>query len=136
MTAIAFVPKEQVLNAASHAKKVGQKAKPSAKVVGLMETIRAAKPVKAKKKAVQADSAPAAILQPETPEPAHAPKPEPRKAKAPNIASITRDAILAGDDNATALAKVKAAFPDGNTNLGCISWYRNDLRKKGLMPKT
>lgn len=52
-----------------------------------------------------------------------------------NIGSIAHEAILAGKSNEEALAAVKAKFPDGNTNAGNIAWYRNDLRKKGLLPK-
>lgn len=53
------------------------------------------------------------------------------KAPAHNISSVARDAIRAGLSNADALAKVKAEFPDANTTVSSIAWYRNDLRKKG-----
>lgn len=53
------------------------------------------------------------------------------KAPAHNVSSVARDAIRAGMSNADALAKVKAEFPDANTTVSSIAWYRNDLRKKG-----
>lgn len=51
------------------------------------------------------------------------------------IGAIAREAILAGKTNEEALAEVKKKFPDGATNVGNMSWYRNDLRTKGLLPK-
>ena len=61
---------------------------------------------------------------------------ETTEAKAPkapvrNISAVAREAIRAGLSNADALAKVKAEFPDANTTVSSIAWYRNDLRKKG-----
>ncbi|AJD82875.1 hypothetical protein AVV27_gp42 [Achromobacter phage 83-24] len=53
------------------------------------------------------------------------------KAPVRNISAVARDAIRAGLSNADALAKVKAEFPDANTTVSSIAWYRNDLRKKG-----
>jgi hypothetical protein len=47
------------------------------------------------------------------------------------IGSVAREAILAGKSNAEALDIVKAEFPDCNTKMGSMNWYRNDLRKKG-----
>lgn len=59
--------------------------------------------------------------------------PETKAPKAPvrNISAVAREAIRAGLSNADALAKVKAEFPDANTTVQSIAWYRNDLRKKG-----
>lgn len=53
--------------------------------------------------------------------------------KAPTIGEIARKAILDGKTNEQALALVKKAHPEGNTNVGNISWYRSDLRKNGLL---
>ena len=53
------------------------------------------------------------------------------KAPVRNISAVAREAIRAGLSNADALAKVKAEFPDANTTVQSIAWYRNDLRKKG-----
>lgn len=47
------------------------------------------------------------------------------------VGTVIREAILAGKDNAEALAAAKAEFPDSSTTAATISWYRNDLRKKG-----
>lgn len=48
-----------------------------------------------------------------------------------NISFVAREAIREGLNNADALVKVKAEFPDANTTVSSIAWYRNDLRKKG-----
>lgn len=48
-----------------------------------------------------------------------------------NISFVAREAIREGLSNAEALARVKAEFPDANTTVSSIAWYRNDLRKKG-----
>ncbi len=47
------------------------------------------------------------------------------------VGTVIREAILAGKDNTEALAAAKAEFPDSSTTAATISWYRNDLRKKG-----
>jgi hypothetical protein len=64
------------------------------------------------------DPAPAA-------EPAKAPK-EPKR----NIGFVAREAIMAGKTNQEALTSVKAEFPDAETTMASINWYRNDLKKK------
>lgn len=53
------------------------------------------------------------------------------KAPKRNISFVAREAIREGLSNAEALARVKAEFPDANTTVSSIAWYRNDLRKKG-----
>lgn len=53
------------------------------------------------------------------------------KAPKRNISFVAREAIREGLSNAEALARVKAEFPDANTTVASIAWYRNDLRKKG-----
>lgn len=59
----------------------------------------------------------------------------PALGKPGTIGAVAREAILAGLDNEAALAKVKKAFPEANTNAGNINWYRNDLRKRKLLPR-
>lgn len=55
------------------------------------------------------------------------------KEKGKNIGFTAREAILAGKTNEEALAVVMKAHPTCGSNIGCMSWYRNDLRKKGLL---
>ena len=56
--------------------------------------------------------------------------------KKKTIGSVASEAILAGDDNEQALKKVMKAFPDCSSNVGCMAWYRNKLRKEGkIRPK-
>ncbi|QDH84268.1 hypothetical protein Axy14_045 [Achromobacter phage vB_AxyS_19-32_Axy14] len=62
---------------------------------------------------------------------AEAPETKAPKAPVRNISAVAREAIRAGLSNADALEKVKAEFPDANTTVSSIAWYRNDLRKKG-----
>lgn len=47
------------------------------------------------------------------------------------VGAVIREAILAGKTNAEALAAAQAEFPESSTTAATISWYRNDLRKKG-----
>jgi hypothetical protein len=49
------------------------------------------------------------------------------------IGSVARAAILAGKTNDEALAMVMGAFPDCSSNLGCMAWYRNKLKKEGYL---
>lgn len=58
---------------------------------------------------------------------------EATEAKAPKrgIGTVVREAILAGKTNEEALAAVVAEFPESKATLASVSWYRNDLRKKG-----
>ncbi len=62
-------------------------------------------------------------------------KPAAGSRKGPNIGSIAREAILAGASNEDALKAVMKAFPNCSSNLGCMAWYRNKLRRDGLLPK-
>lgn len=57
------------------------------------------------------------------------------KTKAQGVGFVARSAILAGKTNAEALAEVMAAFPKCGSNNGCMGWYRNKLRKEGLLKK-
>lgn len=52
------------------------------------------------------------------------------------IGDVACEAILAGKTNQEALDAVKAEFPDGNTSLSSINWYRNKLRKDGKPVKS
>jgi hypothetical protein len=52
------------------------------------------------------------------------------------IGDVACEAILAGKTNQEALDAVKGEFPDGNTSLSSINWYRNKLRKDGQPVKS
>jgi hypothetical protein len=65
-----------------------------------------------------------------------APKADKPKIAKPGIGALAKQAILDGCTNEEALAKVKKAFPQGNTVLHNISWYRMDLRRKGILADT
>lgn len=63
------------------------------------------------------------------------------KAKAERKASMgvgemARRFILEGKSNEEAAAMVKQALPKCETNKGCMGWYRNKLRKDGLLSNT
>lgn len=55
------------------------------------------------------------------------------EAKAPKrgVGTVIRERLLEGDTNEQALAAVQGEFPDANTTLATVSWYRSDMRKKG-----
>jgi len=55
------------------------------------------------------------------------------KPKGKTVGGVASEAILAGDDNEQALKKVMKAFPDCSSNVGCMAWYRNKLRKEGKL---
>jgi hypothetical protein len=55
------------------------------------------------------------------------------KAPKPGVGATAREAILAGKTNEQALAIVMKKHPGCNSNVGCVRWYRNELRKKGLL---
>lgn len=48
------------------------------------------------------------------------------------VGVMVRDLITQGLDNKTVLAEVKEYFGNNNTTMSCITWYRNDMKKKGL----
>lgn len=52
------------------------------------------------------------------------------------IGDVACEAIMAGLTNQDALDAVKGEFPDGNTSLSSINWYRNKLRKEGQPVKS
>lgn len=45
------------------------------------------------------------------------------------VGAYAKELILAGKNNADALAAVKAKFPDAKTTTGCIAFYRTALTK-------
>lgn len=52
------------------------------------------------------------------------------------IGDVACEAIMAGKTNQEALDAVKGEFPEGNTSLSSINWYRNKLRKDGAPVKS
>ena len=54
-------------------------------------------------------------------------------AKTPKrgIGTVIKEAILANKTNEEALALAKAEFPNADTSVSTVSWYRNQLRKDG-----
>jgi hypothetical protein len=61
-----------------------------------------------------------------------------KKTKEPKqgVGFVATQAILAGDTNEQAFAKVQAAFPEAKTSMASINWYRNKLRQDGKEVKT
>lgn len=51
-----------------------------------------------------------------------------QKSEGPTISSVAYAAIKAGKSNEEALAEVKKAFPESNTKVASINWYRNQAR--------
>lgn len=51
--------------------------------------------------------------------------------KAPGIGDVAKDLIRSGKTNDEVLAGIKAAFPDSNTSMASVNWYRNNLRQAG-----
>jgi predicted nucleic acid-binding Zn ribbon protein len=47
------------------------------------------------------------------------------------IGTVIKERLVAGDTNEAVLAAVKAEFPESATSEKTVSWYRNDLRRKG-----
>lgn len=52
------------------------------------------------------------------------------EAKTPKrgVGTVAQEAIKAGKTNEEALEAVKAEFPDANTTLSSVNWYRNKMR--------
>ena len=68
--------------------------------------------------------------------PGPGPKPKaPAKKPGHNIGSVARLAILRGKSSDEALAAVMKAFPGCSSNAGCMAWYRNKLKKDGMLLK-
>jgi len=56
------------------------------------------------------------------------------KEKAPpkrGIGTVANEALKAGKTNAEVLAAIKAEFPEANTSMASVNWYRNNLRTSG-----
>lgn len=63
---------------------------------------------------------------------AKAPKaPKVAKEKVPGIGDKAKELIRAGKTNEEVLAGIKEAFPDSNTTMASVNWYRNKLRTDG-----
>lgn len=68
----------------------------------------------------------APVKAPKAPKAPKVPK-EPKRG----IGTVINEAILAGKTNEEALLAAKAEFPQSGTTAATVSWYRNNLRKKG-----
>lgn len=58
------------------------------------------------------------------------------KPSGEGIGATARRAILAGKSNAETLAVVKKAFPGCRSTLSGMGWYRNQMRKEGVLKVT
>lgn len=71
---------------------------------------------------------------------AAAPKPEretrPAGERKPSVASVARELILAGLDNAAVFTKLHEQFGLDDGKKHYPAWYRSDLKRKGLLPAT
>ena len=47
------------------------------------------------------------------------------------IGGVAEKAIIAGKTNQEALDEVRKRFPDAETSLASVAWYRSRLRRKG-----
>lgn len=52
------------------------------------------------------------------------------------IGRVAEKALRDGLSNEEVLQAVKKAFPDSNTSMASINWYRNKLRSEGEDVKT
>jgi hypothetical protein len=52
------------------------------------------------------------------------------------IGKVAERLLLAGYRNEKVLTVLKFIFPEGDTNMACVAWYRNKARKAGLPVKT
>lgn len=86
----------------------------------------------AKSGAAAGGTAPAAS-KPATAETTKSKEPKEPKEKKRGIGTAAIEAIKDGKTNQEALAAVRAEFPDANTTMASINWYRNDLRTKGAL---
>lgn len=67
---------------------------------------------------------------------AKATKTKEKKEPKRGVGTVAKEAIRAGKTNEQALEAVKKAFPDKNTTMASINWYRNKLRGDGEKVKT
>jgi hypothetical protein len=54
------------------------------------------------------------------------------RSEGPSVGSIAREAIMAGKSFEETEKLVVKAFPESKFNKVCYSWYRNNLKKKGM----
>ncbi len=47
------------------------------------------------------------------------------------VGTVIKEQLRAGATNEDALAAVKAEFPEAQTTLATVSWYRTNLRSSG-----
>lgn len=47
------------------------------------------------------------------------------------VGTLIREQLIAGASNEAALEAVKKEFPESSTTKATVSWYRNELRRKG-----
>lgn len=52
------------------------------------------------------------------------------------IGKLAERELLAGKSNEDVLASIKKAFPDADTSMASVNWYRNRLRAEGAKVKT
>lgn len=52
------------------------------------------------------------------------------------IGRVAETSLRDGLSNDEVLAAVKKAFPDSNTSMASVNWYRNKLRSEGEDVKT
>lgn len=52
-----------------------------------------------------------------------------------SIGNFVRNTVLQNPDlkNEEILAQVLETYPEAKTTMGCIAWYKSDMRKKGLI---
>lgn len=53
------------------------------------------------------------------------------KEKVPGIGDKAKELIRAGKSNEEVLAGIKESFPEANTTMASVNWYRNKLRSDG-----
>lgn len=53
------------------------------------------------------------------------------KAPRRGVGTVIREQLRAGATNEEAQAAAVAEFPSTKTTVATVSWYRNDMRKKG-----
>ena len=63
---------------------------------------------------------------------AKAEKKEPKRG----VGTAAKESILGGATNEEALAAVKKEFPEAQTTMASINWYRNNLRQSGEKVQT
>lgn len=58
-------------------------------------------------------------------------KPKVNRPAGKGVGAYSRELIRAGKSNAQVLEMVMKKFPDANTTVSSVSWYRNNMRKEG-----